>query len=616
MNLGTVPRVCGRAMLGLAIFSLTQICSLAQTTFTPPAVKPVANACARFSAGDAVVNPPALFSSHGVLNVDLSYQTRADAYGRTLYCFMTPSGLENPTLHVSPGDRLIITVTNNTPAGLNPMEVNSPNCGAKFMNSTSMNMHFHGTNTSPVCGQDEVIKTIINSGQTFQYNVQFPANEPPGLYWYHPHIHGQAEAAVLGGGSGAIVVDGINNVQRDVAGLPQQILVIRDQQQIQNLGEGPGGCTNDVPYQDITVNNVPIDSNQAKPNGPVTFTPAVLSVNPHEKQFWRVTNSSADTILDLQVQYNGVAQTLDLVAIDGVPVNSQDGTERPGLIPVTHFRLPTASRVEFILTTPPSHTKTAQLVTTSINTGANGDCDPNRPILNIATNGNAVASDDTADNTVDASSTFIKSVQRFAGLASAPVAKSRLVYFDENADQTQFYMVVNGQPEKVFQPNEPPAITATQGTVEQWTVQNHALENHEFHIHQIHFLVQSQNNFGINGEPEAPAVVGQYLDTLEVPGWDGNPKHPYPSVTLLLDFRGQDIGTFVFHCHILGHEDLGMMNVIQIVPPPSRWNESRPGAAPTDDNAPAVPAKSPASNTMQMPMPEEAPTKSGGAGKR
>jgi FtsP/CotA-like multicopper oxidase with cupredoxin domain len=599
-------------MLGLAIFALVQVRSHAQTTFTPPAVKPVPNACARFSAGEAVLNPPALFSSHGVLNVDFSYQTRTDAYGRALYCFMTPSGLENPTLHISPGDRLIITVTNNTPAGLNPMEVLSPNCGAKFMNSTSVNMHFHGTNTSPVCGQDEVIKTIINSGETFQYNVQFPSNEPPGLYWYHPHIHGQAEAAVLGGGSGAIVVDGMDKVQPAVAGLPQQILVLRDQQQIQGLREGPGGCTNDVPFQDITVNNVPIDSNQAAPKGPVTFIPAVLNVDTNEKQFWRIANSSADTIFDLQVQYNGIAQRLELVAIDGVAVNSQDGTERPGLIPAAHFRLPPASRVEFILRTPPANIKSAQLITTSINTGSTGDCEPNRPVLNIATSGNAIASDDTADNTVDASSTFIKSAPRFAGLPNAPIAKRRLVYFDENADQTEFYMVVNGQPEKVFNPNESPAITATQGTVEQWTVENHAQENHEFHIHQIHFLVQSQNDFEINGQKEAPAVVGQYLDTVEVPGWDGNPKHPYPSVKLLLDFRGQDIGTFVFHCHILNHEDLGMMNVIQIVPPAAKWNESKPGAAPADDYAPAAPAKSPASNTMQMPMSGDAPTKSGG----
>jgi FtsP/CotA-like multicopper oxidase with cupredoxin domain len=105
--------------------------------------------------------------------------------------------------------------------------------------------------------------------------------------------------------------------------------------------------------------------------------------------------------------------------------------------------------------------------------------------------------------------------------------------------------------------------------VEEWTVENHTLENHEFHFHQLHFLVEAQNNFEINGDRQAPGITGQYLDMIEVPNWDGNAAHPYPSVRLRIDFRGNDIGTFVFHCHILGHEDLGMMNIIQVIPPAS-----------------------------------------------
>ena len=600
----------GKALVVLALFALAAVCSVAQTTFTPPAVARVPNPCPRFTAGSTVVNPVALFSTHGILAVNFSYQTRTDAEGRTLFCFMTPSGLENPTLHVLPGDHLVITVTNNTPVGMNPMEVNPPNCGATTMDSSSMNIHYHGTNTSPTCGQDEVIKTIINTGQTFQYNLAFPSNEPPGLYWYHPHIHGIAEPAVLGGASGAIVVDGIQNVQPAVRGLPQQILVLRDQPQVQGLGEGPGGCTNDVPYQDITVNNVPIDSNQVAPGDPVTFTPAVLSVNPGQKQFWRVTNSSADTIFDLQAQYNGVAQTLELVAIDGVPVNSQDGTTTPSLIPVTHFRLPPASRVEFIVTTPTAGVRKAQFVTTTIATGANGDCDPNRPIFNIVTNGNTPSNDGTAN--VVASMVSSAAMQRFAGLATATVAQTRLLYFSENSDQTQFFMTVFPQTPAVFDPNAPPAITATQGTVEQWTVQNRAMENHEFHLHQVHFLVQSQNNFAINGQPQAPAVTGQYLDMVEVPAWDGNPAHPYPSVSLMVDFRGPDIGSFVFHCHILGHEDLGMMNIIQVVPAPAAQNIPISAPPAIAVGAVSAPTKSPDSKTTLMPMPAMASSRPGG----
>jgi len=600
-----VSPIRGKALMALALF-VVPVCAVAQTTFTPPAVASVPNPCPRFTAGSTVANPVALYSSHGILAVNFSYQSRMDDAGRTLYCFMTPSGLENPTLHVLPGDHLVITITNNTSAGMNPMELNPPNCGSAVMDSSSVNIHYHGTNTSPTCGQDEVIKTVINTGQTFQYNVAFPSNEPPGLYWYHPHIHGIAEPAVLGGESGAIVVDGIQNVQPAVRGLPQQILVLRDQPQVQGLGEGSGGCLNGVPFQDITVNNVPIDSNQVAPGDVVTFTPAVLSVSPGQQQFWRVTNSSADTIMDLQVQYNGVAQTMELVAIDGVPVNSQDGTTTPSLIPITHFRLPPAARFEFIVTTPAKGVR-AQFVTTAIATGANGDCDPARPIFNIVTNGNSPSNDATAD--VAPSSISAAAVQRFAGLAAAPIAQTRLLYFSENSNQTQFYMTVFPQTPAPFDPNAPPAITATQGTVEQWTVQNRAQENHEFHLHQVHFLVQSQNNFAINGQPQSPADTGQYLDMIEVPGWDGNPAHPYPSVTLLVDFRGPDIGSFVFHCHILNHEDLGMMNIIQVVPAPAAQNI--PISTPAIAASPEA-VKSPVSNTRSMAMPAMASSRPGG----
>jgi len=574
------------------MFAVTHVCAAAQgaspANNAPTPVPPVANPCPRFAAGSAVQNPPTLYSSNGVLNVSFSYQSTTDSRGRQLFCFMTPSGLENPTLQVNPGDHLVVTVTNNTTGGMNPMQLNPPNCGDSVMNTASLNIHYHGTNTSPTCGSDEVIKTTINPGETFLYNIAFPSNEPPGLYWYHPHVHGIAEHALLGGASGAIIVSGMNNVQPIVAGLTQQVLVIRDQKQVQGLGEGSGGCTNDVPFQDITVNNVPIDSNQPAPGDPVTFTPAVLNVNPREPQFWRVTNSSSDTILDLQVQYDGVTQNLLLVAIDGVAVNSQDGNQPGHPIPITHFRLPPASRVEFVVTTPSPRVQVAQLVTTSINTGANGDCDPNRPIFNIALGGNG-----NSAVHMDKFSSVNTSGQRFAGLAAAPVAQSRLVFFDENTNTNQFFMAVAGQPEQIFNPNAPPAITAVQGTVERWTVQNHALENHEFHFHQVHFLVLSQNNFEINGQTQAPAVDGQYLDMIEVPGWDGNPNHLFPSVTLLIDYRGPDIGNFVFHCHILNHEDLGMMNIIQVVqgPPTANGSQNKPVVgAPAVANKDAVPA--------------------------
>ena len=109
----------------------TEASAFAQVTATassaPASVPPVANPCPRLAPGSVVHQPAALFSLNGVLSVQFSYQTTTDAAGRNLFCFMTPSGLENPTLHVNPGDNLIITVTNNTPKMPVEMVINPPN---------------------------------------------------------------------------------------------------------------------------------------------------------------------------------------------------------------------------------------------------------------------------------------------------------------------------------------------------------------------------------------------------------------------------------------------------------------------------------------------------------
>jgi FtsP/CotA-like multicopper oxidase with cupredoxin domain len=137
----------------------------------------------------------------------------------------------------------------------------------------------------------------------------------------------------------------------------------------------------------------------------------------------------------------------------------------------------------------------------------------------------------------------------------------RKIYFSEEFGGTngpiQFYVTVDGQKQQVFEPNEKPVITTKVGAVEDWTIENHALETHAFHIHQIHFMMLE-----VNGKP----VPNEDLrDTIEIPYWSGT--GPYPSVKVRMDFRDPTIaGTFVFHCHILLHEDMGMMHKIQVLP--------------------------------------------------
>ena len=206
-------------------------------------------------------------------------------------------------------------------------------------------------------------------------------------------------------------------------------------------------------------------------------------------------------------------------------------------------------------------------MTNNINTGPQGDCDPTRPVFNIA----LIGDDDdepVQDNNVGNFTSLNTNQQRFGGLGKKQISATRVFQFSEN-QPSQFFItqVSAGQTPTVFDNNNPPAVVTTQGSVEKWIVQNIAQENHEFHMHQIHFNVISQDNFEINGTPQAPGIDGQFLDMIEVPFWDNvdNPNQSQaPQVELLMDFRGMDIGDFVYHCHILSHEDLGMMAIIRV----------------------------------------------------
>jgi FtsP/CotA-like multicopper oxidase with cupredoxin domain len=492
--------------------------------------------------------PPDLYRRSGVLNVSFNYYTTVDAVGRTLFCFETPGGLESPTLHLRPGDTLNLPVTNSVrkPPPGSPTELvsnASDACGAVTMTITSLNVHFHGTNTSPTCHADEVIHTLIDSGETFNYSVKFPASEPPGLYWYHPHVHCIAEAAVQGGASGAIVVDGIENIQPAVSGLPERILIVRDQKVAGN--PSPGGA---VPSWDLSV-----------PISYPSLVPAVIAMQWGPQEFWRVANASADTILDLQVLYDGVAQPLQVVALDGVPTGSQDGTRVGKLVTRTDILLAPAARAEFIVTGPSATVNRAIFQTLDIDTGPDGDNNPMRTLARI------VATAAPAPLPLIPAASTAPSRQLFERVAAAPVTRQRTLYFsevlsdpDNPASPTDFYITVDGATPVLFAPNDPPAITTTQGAVEEWTIQNRTHENHEFNMHQVHFLLLERNGMPV------PSEQRQFLDMIQIPYWAGSA--PYPSVKVKMAFSGMDIGDVVYHCHILGHEDNGMMAIIRVVP--------------------------------------------------
>jgi FtsP/CotA-like multicopper oxidase with cupredoxin domain len=529
---------------------------------SPASATSSAGGCQRPDSGAQATAPADLYSSGGALNVTLNYETSLDAFDRTRFCFVTPEGQESPTLHVFPGDTLNITLDNQLPSvpggAADEMAVGPDiwNCGWPNMTAASVNLHFHGTNTRPICHGDEVIHTLVNAGDVYTYSVTFPTDEPPGLYWYHPHVHGLSDAAVQGGATGAIVVEGIENLQPEVSGLPERILLIRDQRLAR--GPPPDGKADASPVQvaavpswDLTLNYVPIEYPD--------YVPAVIGVNPGEKEFWRVVNSSADTIVDLVLNYDGVAQPLEIVALDGVPTGSHDGSGVGTPITKTHVLLPPAGRAEFIMTSPSTAVKTAIFKTRAIDTGPSGDSDVARPLAVLSASRSATVALPSIPKP-----TRGPGPRRFDGIDAAPIHARRKLHFSEKplvatGDIGQdFYITVDGETPKSFKAANPPAIITRQGSVEEWTIENRTLEVHEFHIHQIHFQLRARDGVAV------PSEERQFFDTIQVPYWSG--EGPYPSITIALDFRGDITGDFVYHCHILDHEDHGMMAIIRVLP--------------------------------------------------
>jgi len=492
------------------------------------------------------------------------------------YCYVDEHGDQAPTLRVQGDDTLIVNLKNDIslpssarPTGMAHIHAAKHDpCAGGEMSPAATNLHFHGLAIPPICHEDETLHTLNEPGDSpFEYRLRIPPEQAPGLYWYHPHVHGYSEDQILGGASGALIIEGMEHVVPQVAGLREHVFVIRDEPM-------PPAALSDKhdamrPTKQISINNIPVPYPD--------YPPAIIRMKPGERQFWRMLNACADTYLDLAVEFGGKRQPLGLVALDGVPLKYS----KPGVaayVPEqTHIFLPPGSRAEFMVSGPANGME-ARLITSYVYRGASED---DRPIADKSTLPPAlrVGLDD-----IDAArplATIIitetdaaPSIQAVSVAPKAPPSplssvrpiRNRTLYFSENLidprdpnSATRFFITEEGDTPAVFDLNNPePTIIVRQGEVEDWNIENRSRESHVFHVHQIHFLV-------VGGQAirwEQPSL----RDTVDLPAWGGVGK--YPSIIVRMDFRDAAIyGTFPFHCHIVQHADGGMMGTIRVEAP-------------------------------------------------
>jgi FtsP/CotA-like multicopper oxidase with cupredoxin domain len=565
------------------------------------AQSPKQDICPRPAIGSLVPEPTDLRSENGVLKVELTYTNFRDARGQMHYCYRAANGSQAPNLRVHPGDWLIVTLKNDlrtTPDSAHDhdhdnnkyKDAPAPTAGSCTrgpMDALATNLHFHGLYVPPLCHQDDVLNTRVSSDDPpFEYRLQIPPDQPPGVYWYHPHVHGFSNIQVQGGASGALIVEGIERANPSVAGLPERVLVIRDQElltpdaspnatlvmpempplrdpdgDILNTGTGAG-----KPSKDLSINFVAVPYPD--------YSPALIMMRPSERQLWRVLNASAITYLDLRILFNGVPQPLGEVSLDGVPnnysqsnpTNSNKGAKAPAagnnqIVWQKHLDLPPGARADFIFQGPPAGVY-GNLITHDVDTGPAGENDPIRPLANIIAKAEA-----PEPRSILPASPAPLPAQSSAWIGNVKPIRERKLYFSERPSDpnnpnspTVFMLTVDGEKPAPYDPASiAPNMTVQLGDVEDWIIENRTQELHAFHIHQIHFLLEELNG--------APVDEPFLRDVVNVPFWNGS-SSTFPSVKLRMDFRNPNIvGTFVYHCHLLEHEDGGMMGTILVKPP-------------------------------------------------
>ena len=425
-----------------------------------------------------------------------------------------------PLIRVSPGGVIKLHYVNNLP------EKSNEECATGLCMNMS-NLHFHGLHVSPNSPQDDVLTMMAMPGESLDYKVVIPDYAPPGLYWYHTHPHGESSRQDLDGMSGAIVVDGIDRYYPELRNMRERVIVLRDQnielsdatskeriiRQVELPTARCGTATDQSLKRVFTANG------QLRP---------WIPINPGERQFWRIVNATPDRYADLQL----TGEQMEIVALDGMPLSYH--ARRRTAKKVDHVLVSPGGRVEAIVVGPPSDSS-ATLSTRCVDTGPDGDANSSMVIADV---GQAEANSPTHSVPATLELAVYKDLSRQDIQKLESTNPDFVVEFTE--DRNGFY--INGHK---FSMQDAPMVRVRVGPMQHWRIVNATNELHPFHIHQVHFLAYAENGVRLDS-PE-------WLDTVNVPY--GN-----SSVDLIMDFTDPIIrGMSLFHCHLLSHEDKGMM---------------------------------------------------------
>jgi FtsP/CotA-like multicopper oxidase with cupredoxin domain len=538
-------------------------------------------------------------------------------------CYVTNGSAVAPVIRVRQGAELTVTLRNEItdPAAIDdvsgPAKLTSANQsvpetpgyypvipGMRHPATGATNLHVHGFAVPPVKPQDDVLTVCTDPASAptgcgqreFTYHYRIPADMPEGLYWYHPHVHGEVQAQMLMGLSGAIVVEGSEEDARRAHGIAERVLIVRQTQDLdagktqaaamtaapperEGAAPRPGRrpataidtthellCAATAGIDAISLNGTPVQVGDA-PDAAL----AHFAIPADRVEMWRILNAATDAFLDLAiVDADGGLLPMTVVGRDGSPLTDDSGALLPARATLESQFVPPSGRIE-VLVRPPPAGRRAYLVTHAVDTGCAGDRVPERRLALIEASAPVAATAAPVSAAAPLSRASL-----YDGLLSRRTERSRVIAFAEyprpgQDDQTDFY-IVERKPGAVLKPyhmGAAPAITVKAGTTEEWTIENWTNELHAFHIHQVHFRVLQIDGRRLEEPPLLDVVSVPYATATGYHSPEG-PVRP-GRVRIKVSFPATLAGDIPFHCHLADHEDNGMMAVLRVLPAqPSR----------------------------------------------
>ncbi|MFW6205443.1 MAG: multicopper oxidase family protein [Actinomycetota bacterium] len=370
------------------------------------------------------------------------------------------------------------------------------------------NLHVHGLHVSPEGNGDNVFIEVA-PGETFHYEYRLPDDHPTGTFWYHPHRHGLVADQVFGGLAGAIIV-----ADDDAAEGPfdeDRLLVVTDT----TLDEA--GRVVQPTFRRRMMGR---EGRLLMVNGQVQ---PVLTARRNARERWRVVNACSSRFLRLRLDRTDFL----VLGLDGGPAPQPRRQEEVLLAPGNRADLAVevASEGRY------------QLLTEAYDRGGTG------PMM-----GGGMTSERAllAVVDVDAESAPSGPLQWDAtepeDLREATVDEQRELVFDVGMGGGRgMRFLIDG---REFDPDRVDTEVRL-GAVEEWVLRNPSPMDHPFHLHVWPFQVLDQG--------DGPVPEPEWRDVINIPAGG----------EVLIRVRFADFGgRTVYHCHILDHEDLGMMGVI------------------------------------------------------